>query len=771
MKRLHFSASYSTFFVGLFMFLIFTATEKVLGQNLVATGRLTNLTITTSAGQTYNWQQFPTFTAPSGKKVIFSGAGRLSSETSVSSAFSNFSIFDRGFTHLNHNQMTLNEKQGGTNSTAPSSVSWTANLPKSKRAYISSLGEWNNDSTLNLKWVLGAKESGVAKEDPFYDYYENSTAPNMQWGIKALPGYKLSNGDLVFGSFPTGYGGLDSYDIICWDIEIGGNRTSASTSDLFSGSPGLSLSPLLSKFQQATANRYNYLLQQTKAQTSSTWVGSYDTGAPFNTYGQTPRSAYDTSPNMDVWSQTVNNADATNRNMPSSLNGTTMSDHLDFITPSAYFQIAAEFSKGSTADHYSETSGVKNWLANLLGTQEVNTLKSSKPRIPFYWLFREEDTKNYPTQSNEIPSVAAEANAIFPWFTGISGLILWDDQAIGVNTYRVYSGYEHFLHGLYRLFYNHKDMLEGSPTYLQKDTEFKVTSISNGNSHTIESGNLNKWTSDNDIGGSNKSDANIMKTKKLPFVRAIIKDCDILVTACYPYADANTQTAVTIKYDALGWSGTFTLNGDEVYLGRATMKPSLDNVTVDGSSNVSTPIFIDPGSHTIYVAPSTNNTTYSYSVIYPSNSSVQLYPNGNYCQFNTNGATGSFYIRISATNSCGTTTRDLVFVVQSGYRAYSNPTKDYLSITFDNAKNLEGLPDSIELLPETSTKAVKGVVLKDIYDKNAFKNGDTVEFDVRTLTKGTYYLHLKYTTPASILAQYKDAKQKSKTDVVRVIIN
>lgn len=749
--------------------------EKALGQNLVATGRLTNLTITTSAGQTYNWNQFPTFTAPSGKKVIFSGAGRLSSETSVSSAFSNFSIFDRGFTHLNHNQMTLNEKQGGTNSTAPSSVSWTANLPKSKRAYISSLGEWNNDSTLNLKWVLGAKESGVAKEDPFYDYYENSTAPNMQWGIKALPGYKLSNGNLVFGSFPTGYGGLDSYDIICWDIEIGGNRTSASTSDLFSGSPGLSLSPLLSKFQQATANRYNYLLQQTKSQASSSWVGSYDTGTPFNTFGETPRSAYDTSPNIDVWSKTVNNADATNRNMPSGLNGSTMSDHLDFITPSAYFQIAAEFDKGSTVDHYSDASTTKNWLANLIGTQEINALKSSKPRIPFYWLFREQDTKNYPTQSNPISNIASEANAIFPWFTGISGLILWDDQSEGVHPNRVYENYEHFLHGLYRLFYNHKDMLEGSPTYLNKDTEFKVTSISNGNNHTIDSGNLNKWTSHNDLGGSNKSDANVMKQKKLPFVRAIVKGCDILVAACYPYAESSTSTSITIKYDPLGWSGTFTLNGDEVYIGRATMSPPpsvLYDITVDGNSTSgSPPIYVSSGYHTIVVS-STANITYSYSIVYPSGSPVQLSPSGNTCTFNTNGATGSFSIRITASNGCGTsTTRDLVFVVPSGYRVYSNPTKDYLNVTFDNTKNIEGLPDTIELLAETSTKSVRSIVVKETYDKNTFKKGDTIELDVKDLPRGTYYLHLKYSTPASILSKYKDAQQKSKTDVVRVIIN
>ena len=97
---------------------------------------------------------------------------------------------------------------------------------------------------------------------------------------------------------------------------------------------------------------------------------------------------------------------------------------------------------------------------------------------------------------------------------------------------------------------------------------------------------------------------------------------------------------------------------------------------------------------------------------------------------------------VSATSSCGGTGRRVSFYVMSGYRAYPNPAREQVSVEFDNATTKESLPDKIELFSEKSTKAVRSINIGEQFDQKAFQDTKKIEFDVRDLPRGTYYLHI-----------------------------
>ncbi|MCY7351487.1 MAG: hypothetical protein LH606_12620 [Cytophagaceae bacterium] len=110
--------------------------------------------------------------------------------------------------------------------------------------------------------------------------------------------------------------------------------------------------------------------------------------------------------------------------------------------------------------------------------------------------------------------------------------------------------------------------------------------------------------------------------------------------------------------------------------------------------------------------------------------------NGGDCQINISGNTGSRTLRISANTSCGSNSRDVIFYIPSGYRAYSNPVKDKLTVEFTNADLLEALPDQLEIVSEKEMKTVLTVNLPDVFSQKAFKNGKQTEFDIRELSRG-----------------------------------
>ena len=754
--------------------------HHILAQILVTTSRAT-YTAQTANGTMYNWSQFPTFTAPIGKKVIFAGSGRLSLvanandysiSVSGSAALTPTFLFSHGFTHLNHNQMTFAERGNPSN--------WySGGLTKNQRACFVSLGEWKSWTTvdrtsptrslsriasvdsLQLKWVALIQENGINKEDPFSDYYESSTTTsNMLWGIKSMPGYTIPGGTLYKGPYPNGFATQKgSYDLICWDIETGNIASDAPINNdlLFSNSPGLNWT--LAEYQQAAVNRYVYLIRQTKAQASSTMIGSFCVGTPYISYGTIKRSDYlATGPNTFLWNQTANNAldvSKYHRNMPSIFNGMSLSTSVDYHTPSAYYQFSEEFDKNKA--HYIDVSGdiasaPNNWLANLIGTQELGAKFSSLPRIPVYWLYKERVADN----DKAVPANVAEAIAIFPWFTNLGGIIFWDEDGVGLNNARTYGVYEHFMHGLWRLFANHKDMLEGNPIYLQKDTEFKVNSISNGNLNTIDANKIGLWTSQ--IDPTNKADANMMKVNKLPFVRAIVKGCDILVAACYPYADANTQTQVSIKYN--GWTSTITLNGDEVYLGRATMSPPIGGTyqvgnVIQNITSTITPIAPTPVNGvvpTINVNVPSGYAPYQWVVTSRTGTATNAFSGSN-ANFAVPGGS-SINASCTYTNFCGSVTLNFACYNYIYYRmvAFPNPTNKNLTISANVLSASEIPTDGAEKKLSSGEKTLKTLDINNIEAKLLDEKGkviyagkfnkESLDIDTSRLVNGTYFLHI-----------------------------
>jgi|GEM_PF-1737299 hypothetical protein len=123
----------------------------------------------------------------------------------------------------------------------------------------------------------------------------------------------------------------------------------------------------------------------------------------------------------------------------------------------------------------------------------------------------------------------------------------------------------------------------------------------------------------------------------------------------------------------------------------------------------------------------------------PNNSSVNGYVSGPYeYRFYLNPGQTLMFYPLTATNSCGTNTRNPTFTTSSSYRVLLNPSTTNLLVEFDNTDYLEALPEQVDLLSEKSTNPVLSVKIKDIFDRKAFKNGNGLEFDTKNLPRGTY---------------------------------
>lgn len=181
-----------------------------------------------------------------------------------------------------------------------------------------------------------------------------------------------------------------------------------------------------------------------------------------------------------------------------------------------------------------------------------------------------------------------------------------------------------------------------------------------------------------------------------------------------------------------------------------------DNVTVDYNTITSTPTFVSPGQHMVRLVMFGNPGSISWSV---NPSSVLIYSSGAQCAFALNSGQGCT-ISVTASSSCGgPQSRNLSFQAYSGYRVAPNPVTTTMEINFDRTDYVEALPDEINLLSEKSTKPIQSISLKDVFDRKAFKDGNKVEFDVKNLPRGTYYVHV-----------INHRKKNNEVDAIRVIL-
>lgn len=187
-------------------------------------------------------------------------------------------------------------------------------------------------------------------------------------------------------------------------------------------------------------------------------------------------------------------------------------DGMNILSPSPYYYYGFDNPFG------------KDYLSYLLFHIEVNRAWSNKPIIPFVWL-RIHDS--YDPKTPFITSFMAQATAIFPFFSGASGLWLWDSPFLPGDRQENYSTYEHFIYGLYRLS-EFKDMFEGN------------------NELVIPMSARDNMTAQNTIW------------------RGVVKGNNILIAAHNPYAGDNEETVVNLYYKK--WARSVTLKGKEVYL-------------------------------------------------------------------------------------------------------------------------------------------------------------------------------------------------------------
>lgn len=488
---------------------------------LVQTPRAT-FTPSTRKGY-YNIDVVDDFTLPATKSVTFCGAGR-----NLHVQQDRTKLFRRGFSSVDQTRMVANNEIW-MDGDPPRN--WKSSLQQSQRALVLYQDYFAN--SFGLPW---ARNSELAK-DVLYRTPPGARATRNTLYQAAL---ELGGGCYGFGDCPPG-AMKSTFSKIYLDIE----------------NEGTSLGN-----RQEQVNLYTFMMKTLKESVSpQTEIGSI-APVPHNSFGNSKAEHYTVRPEW-LWDMPAKHtATSRQRGMPDDIVGKSFSDYADFQMPGTYYLYPDfDYSAHHTAD------GDRHWLAALLAEQEVNRKLSPKKRIAWHWVFNTQSSE-YPNSGkaeHPAPPAVAEGMAIFYWFTGAYGVLFWDDQKDltpdqptpadpalqGIANDRNYACYEHYIHGLWRLFKHHGDLFNGRETYLNEATE---CSYDGGKT----------WISYN---------ANQIKTRDLPFVRAIVNGNQILVAATKAYAKPEQNTQVMLRYIQNGYNfyTTLSLKGDQIFLGRATM--------------------------------------------------------------------------------------------------------------------------------------------------------------------------------------------------------
>lgn len=164
-------------------------------------------------------------------------------------------------------------------------------------------------------------------------------------------------------------------------------------------------------------------------------------------------------------------------------------------------------------------------------------------------------------------------------------------------------------------------------------------------------------------------------------------------------------------------------------------------------SSVST-MSVSPGSQYRLAALSNSpNTSYNYNDYYGTgNMTITLYsPNSANAQMYvySTSTSGQRRVKVTATNTCGTYDEDFVFFVYSSYRTYPNPASESFAVEFASAEEEIMLPDELELISEKTQKTVRKVDVKNLFKKKQLRDGNKIDFEVRDLPRGIYFLNVK----------------------------
>jgi hypothetical protein len=183
---------------------------------------------------------------------------------------------------------------------------------------------------------------------------------------------------------------------------------------------------------------------------------------------------------------------------------------------------------------------------------------------------------------------------------------------------------------------------------------------------------------------------------------------------------------------------------------------SSSNYSVTGPNNAGC-------NQTVYYSTSQLPGATSYTWFWPNTWSYDSGQNSIRLALRTGTSGGAVGVRVAACGSQGGTPA-MVYTSISGCFArmamYPNPSSDQVQIEFDRTDVADLLPERLTIFSEKTSKPVKTVSIKDVFDRKAFREGNKLDVDVRDLPRGVYYFHL--TSP----------KQKpGEVDRVRIVLN
>ncbi len=520
----------------------------VTGSAVAQSGKLTPLISTPRANFTptpatqkgfWNIDVVGDFVLPPGKSLTFNGAGR---NLSVAQDWSK--LFRRGFTAIERTRMTTDELRIPGDQKP---VGWTSRLRQSQRALVVTRNALYDppSNPFNLLWAANSNDA------PNTWFFRPKGDPNFRNSLGQAMN-EQDGGCYGFGDCPPKTE-INTYGRIFLDLENDG---------------------IADSLRQEQVNLYVFMMAALRDSVSAaTEIGSISP-TPHNGFGLARPTDYGVAADW-LWSSPAQHTPAIpaknvlssqQRGMPDRILNQTFSDLTDFQMPGAYFSYKALTYTLPTGTH--ADPGTQHWLAGLLADQEVNAGLSSKKRISWQWMFNTQD--GYAGGRNKAdtpaPPAIAEGTAIFYWFTGAAGAVFWDDMkdltpntntlpdtdpAQGLGNDRNYASYEHYLHGLWRLFHHHADLFDGREKYLNQQTD---CSFDNGQT----------W---------HRYNAVELKTNELPIARAIVNGDQILITATAPYAPTGQKTSLLVRYQQppFDFTTAIDLTGDEIFLGRATM--------------------------------------------------------------------------------------------------------------------------------------------------------------------------------------------------------
>ncbi|MEQ8711440.1 MAG: hypothetical protein RIC80_00390 [Cyclobacteriaceae bacterium] len=191
-----------------------------------------------------------------------------------------------------------------------------------------------------------------------------------------------------------------------------------------------------------------------------------------------------------------------------------------------------------------------------------------------------------------------------------------------------------------------------------------------------------------------------------------------------------------------------------------TGSPNAQSMTYDNNQTVNTVNFVSSGRHSVYTNINPVELTSNVSWLVNTD---QIYPSGTK-KVNASVVVGSgqgVTVMWSATNICGTSTRNPAFINQYGYSFLSSGNVKYeLVIEFEGTEKVDALPKEVIIVDELASRREASLILDAVSRESLFELNQ-LKIDVKQLKQGVKIVALFY---------YINAQDQAVTMSERIII-